>query len=95
MKITPDMPREPGSTVEWSGALLDLADFQDDDETGVKVGIATDYSRGVARVRIKVDSYSFRCRSVWLNAEDAEGLAQLIAAKAAELRKAEAEGAAA
>lgn len=82
MRITGEMPVEPGGTVEAHGALLDLADFQDDDETGVKVTISQE------RVRVKVDSYSFSARSVWLDADDAEGLGRLLIARAAECRKA-------
>jgi hypothetical protein len=82
VKITPDIPLEEGGTVETHGALLDLADFEDDDETGVKVTISQE------RVRVKTDSYSFRATSVWLDADDAEGLGRLLIAKAAELRKA-------
>jgi len=51
MKITPDMPREAGSTVDESGALLELADYEDADGTGVKV------TESEGRVRVKVDSY--------------------------------------
>lgn len=82
MRITPDMPLEEGGTVETHGALLDLADFEDDDKTGVKVTISQE------RVRVKTDSYSFRATSVWLNAEDANALGHLLIAKADELRKA-------
>jgi hypothetical protein len=45
VKITPDMRAESG------GALLDLADYQDDDGTGVKV------TEDGGRARVKVDSY--------------------------------------
>ena len=82
MKITEDMPREAGGTVETHGALLDLADFQDDDETGVKVTIAQE------RVRVKVDSYSPWGSSIWLMPEDAEQFGALLIARAAECRKA-------
>jgi hypothetical protein len=81
MRITEDMPREAGGSVELHGALIDLADFQDDDETGVKVTIRQE------RVRVEVDSYSAFGSSVWLNAEDANGLGHLLIAKADELRK--------
>ena len=74
------MPREPGGTVETHGALIDLADFEDDDETGVKVTIRQE------RVRVQVDSYSTFGSSIWLRAEDAEQLGALLIAKAAELR---------
>lgn len=74
------MPLEEGGTVETHGALLDLADFQDDDKTGVKVTISLD------RVRVKTDSYSFRATSVWLDADDTEALGRLLIAKADELR---------
>ncbi len=89
MKITKDMPREAGGTVETHGALIDLADFQDDDETGIKVTISQE------RVRVKVDSYSVYGRSIWLRADDAEGLGRLLIAKAAELRASDTEGVAA
>ena len=84
MRITEDMPLEAGGTVETHGALIDLADFQDDDETGVKVTIGQD------RVRVKTDSYSPWGKSVWLDADDAEGLGRLLITRAAELRAAEA-----
>lgn len=80
MRITPDMPLEPGGTAETHGALLDLADFEDGDGTGVKVTI------GQERVRVEVDSYNPFGSSIWLDAEDAEGLGRLLIAKAAELR---------
>lgn len=80
MRITDDMPKEAGGTVGTHGALIDLADFQDDDETGVKVTISQE------RVRVKVDSYSAFGSSIWLRAGDAEGLGALLIAKAAELR---------
>lgn len=89
MKITEDMPREAGGTVETHGALIDLADFQDDDETGVKVTISQE------RVRVKVDSYSAWGSTIWLRAEDAEMLGRLLIAKASDLRASDAEGAAA
>ena len=89
MKITEDMPREQGGTVETHGALIDLADFQDDDETGVKVTIRQE------RVRIKVDSYSAYGSSIWLRADDAEGLGRLLIAKAAGLRASNTDGVAA
>jgi hypothetical protein len=82
MRITKGMPLEPGGTVETHGALLDLADFQDDDETGVKVTISQE------RVRVKVDSYSAYGSSIWLRADDAEQFGQLLIARAAECRKA-------
>ena len=87
MQITPDMPREAGGTVETHGALIDLADFEDDDETGVKVTIRQE------RVRVKVDSYSAFGSSIWLRAEDAEALGGLLIARAAELRASYPEGA--
>ena len=89
MKITEDMPREQGGTVETHGALIDLADFQDDDETGVKVTIRQE------RVRVKVDSYSTYGSSIWLRADDAEGLGRLLIAKAAGLRASNTDGVAA
>jgi hypothetical protein len=84
MKITAEMPLEPGGTVETHGALIDLADFEDDNETGIKVTISQE------RVRVKTDSYSINARSVWLDADDAEGLGHLLIARAAELRAQEA-----
>ena len=80
MRITEDMPLEPGATVETHGALIDLADFQDDDGTGVKVTIRQD------RVRVKTDSYNPFGSSIWLDADDADGLGHLLIARAAELR---------
>jgi hypothetical protein len=76
------MPKEPGGTVETNGALLDLADFQDDDETGVKVTISQE------RVRVQVDSYSPYGSTIWLRADDAEQFGHLLIARAAECRKA-------
>ena len=81
MKITPDMPLEPGGTTETHGALISLADFQDDDETGVKATIIQD------RVRVKTDSYSTSGRSVWLDADDTEEFGRLLIGLAAELRE--------
>ena len=82
MRITEDMPREAGGTVETHGALLELADFQDDDETGVKVTISQE------RVRVKVDSYSPYGSTIWLRADDAELFGRLLITRAAECRKA-------
>lgn len=81
MRITPDMPCEPGTTVETHGALIDWADFQDDDKTGIKVTVT------YGHVRVKVDSFNPFGSTIWLDADDAEGLGRLLIAKAAELRK--------
>ena len=79
MKITPDMPREAGSTVDESGALLELADYEDADGTGVKV------TESEGRVRVKVDSYDPFGRTIYLDRADALGLADRLREVAAEL----------
>lgn len=79
MKITPDMPQEEGSTVKESGALLDLADYEDADGTGVKV------TEQNGCVRVKVDAYSPDGSTIHLGRADALGLADRIREVAAEL----------
>ena len=73
MRITADMTTDSG------GPLIELADFQDDDGTGVKVTISQE------RVRLEVDSYSLRGRSIWLRPEDAVALASLLNVMAVKL----------
>ena len=76
MRITPDMPKEPGGTVEEHGALIELADFQDDDGTGVKATVQD--SQGGRRIRIKIDSYDPFGATIWLTPADAVGLATTL-----------------
>src|SRR6266702_2854281 len=74
MRVTADMTRDPSDPD--SGHLLDLADYEDQDGTGIKVTLELD------RVRIKTDSYSPFGSSVWLRPEDAVGLAARICVQA-------------
>jgi hypothetical protein len=83
MKITPDMESESG------GQLIDLADFQDDDETGIKATV-----QDVGKIRIKVDSYNPFGSTIWLDPDDAEAFGHQLIAQARKIRGASAEEAA-
>jgi hypothetical protein len=76
--VTEDMETELGA---GRGSLLKLADLLGEDETGVKVEYEYDGS-----VRLKVDSTAYPSKSVWLTPDDADALADLIKAKAAQAR---------
>lgn len=86
MIITPDMPREAGSTVEFSGALIDLMDIEDLAGTGIKVGFSSVYYG--PHVTLDVDSASTSYRTVAnMTADDAEHLAGLLLAAAKKARE--------
>lgn len=75
MRVTPEMTTE-------SGARLDtLADFLGQDDTGVKV--TTD---GYGDVKIEVDSTAYPSKSILIDPDTADELAQLIHLRAAEAR---------
>lgn len=75
MKVTEDMLTEGG------GQLIKLADFIGLDDTGIQVIISQDM------IKIIMDSFAYPNKSGWFTADDAEGIADLLKAKAAELRE--------
>ena len=88
MKVTADMPKEEGGTVQEHGALLDLADFIDIDGQGVKVAEALD-SDWQPCVKLTVDSFGYPGKSAYLNPQDAADLGYLLIVKAGEVRVSE------
>lgn len=75
MRVTEDMTTEGGSP------LILLADFLGQDDTGVKV--TTD---GCGDVKIEVDSTAYPSKSILVDPDTADELAQLIHLRAAEAR---------
>jgi hypothetical protein len=68
-------------TTEGGGALILLADFLGQDDTGIKV--TTD---GYGDVKIEVDSTAYPSKSIRVDPDTADELAQLIHLRAAEAR---------
>jgi hypothetical protein len=78
MIVTPDMPKEAGSTVEFSGKLQDLADIIGWDEVGAKV-TTRDYQQCV---KLEIDSFSYPHSTMYMDPDDAEALGKLLIEKA-------------
>jgi len=81
MIVTAQMPKEEGSTVEFSGALLELADVIGEDGVGAKVTADREL------VVLMVDSTAFPNKTIWMDAGTAEHLAAVLAAHAAKVRE--------
>lgn len=69
-----------GMTTEGGEPLSRLADFIDDEGSGVLTSV------GYGRVRVRVDSVKYPSEYVDLDPDDADALAQLIHLRAAEAR---------
>lgn len=72
MIVTPDMPKEPGTTVEFSGALIELANLIVIDDVGIKVTHNTEW------VQLEVDSFSYPHSTAYMEPDDAEALGRLL-----------------
>lgn len=90
MIITPDMPKEPGSTVEASGALIEWMDVEGWDGVGAKV-ISDAGAIGGPVVKLTVDSSAWPNKTIYMDPDDAAYLGRLLidaAAKVAAARRA-------